>query len=70
MDDVRWDICQYFHGMNDFAHADSGIGYSRPQTYRGECYAEDEGKRCTRKGKCVLRYGGDSQIRVKDESSK
>lgn len=65
MGNIRWDICLYFHGMNDFGRSDDGKGYSRSHTYSGECYADEEEKRCTRKGRCVLRYGGDSQTRVK-----
>lgn len=55
----RWDICQYFHGMNDFGYADkeerekTGKLYSRTRTYGGECYASKDGKKCKRRRICV-----------------
>ena len=66
MGDVyKWDICDYLHAMNDFGFADkeaiaagktgpSGY-YSRPHTQGAECYAERDGKKCQRRGRCLIR---------------
>ena len=57
---IRWDVCPFFHGFNDFAYNSSGSDarYSRCQTYGGECYAEQDGEeRCRRRGRCVVARG-------------
>lgn len=55
----KWDICSDFHGMNDFGFAGkevrekTGQLYGKTRTYSGECYAIQNGRKCTRKGVCV-----------------
>ena len=55
---VSWDICEHFHGMNDFGynHESGGGRYSRSRTYTGECYLQQDNPaaRCRRRGRCVV----------------
>jgi len=59
---ARWDICPKLHAMNDMGcdtaktKAVGRMIYSRSRTYNAECYAETDGERCTRRGKCILAY--------------
>jgi len=58
----RWDICPKLHAMNDMgidSERTTKAGrriYSRTRTYNAECYAEKDGERCTRRGRCILAY--------------
>lgn len=59
MSEKRFDICHNFHGMNDFGFASeeerkrTGNIYGKSYTYTAECYAEQRGEKCRRRGICV-----------------
>lgn len=57
---INWDICQYLHAMNDFGIDQQATKeqrtriYSKSRTYNAECYAEQKGIECKRKGRCII----------------
>ncbi len=56
---MKFDICAHLHAMSDFGFASEkrksqGYTYSPPHTHDAECYAEQRGDPCTRKGQCLL----------------
>jgi|GEM_PF-6651965 len=54
MEWLKWDICCYFHGLNDFGYKPGTKEFSRSHTYDAECFAGGEGIKCTRNGYCVI----------------
>jgi hypothetical protein len=50
----RFDICNELHAMNDFGKdPNAQFGFSDSHTYNAECYAQRDGRACTRRGLCL-----------------
>lgn len=61
---MKWDICSHLHAMTDFGFASGeaeaqGRTYSRSHTNNAECYAEQDGKPCNRRGQCITAFADD-----------
>lgn len=51
---IAWDICQHIHAMSDIGHNHLAGTCQRFHNNNAECYAQQDGVKCRRRGCCII----------------